>query len=851
MATEIAVAYVSIVPETSKVAPGVRRSLGAVERDAAASGQRMGASLGRSLSSAMSTVTVGVLGIGAAIGGLALKGGFDRALAIDNAQAKMKGLRYSSEQITAVMGQALDAVKGTAFGLGDAASLATQLLAAGIKPGQDLSRALGNVADLAAVANVSLADLSPVMGQLASSSHLYTQDLLQLQQRGLPVFGWLAESLGTTQDQVREMVTEGKISFTDLQAAIEQHVGGAAKKIDSFSASWSNLKAAMSRGGALIATPALQSLKGVFDDMIPAVDAVSAALEPIITALAGRLAPAIASVSERMAAWLSSVDLGDIGLGLKNMSAALLPLGGLLAALGGQGLKSILGPLGAFIPAISGPMGLIAGAIAGLVAASPALRSALGGAFSAIGDALKGLLPALKPLGQLVQQLAESLGGALASAINAIVPIITNLINAIGPVLTSTLAKLMPVITQLVDVLAQVVTQVIAALAPAIDDIIPVITELASVFADLVSDALSELLPVIQDLVPTIVDVAEAFAQLLTDSLDALVPVLVDLAQTVFPILVDIVKQLAPVVVQVVEALLPLVPLVAQLLAELLPPLAEIIKVVAQVVAELAPLVIQLVQAFLPLLPPLVDLVGALLPPLSALLSALSPIIQAVATVLGALLKAIIPVVTWIAEKLVGALSSLITWVASAYEGIASFVKNGIEKIGEFAKTVGEKVQGVIDWFKDIPGKIKDVFKNAGKWLVDAGKKILEGLLSGLKSAWKKVTDFVGGIGSWIKDHKGPPEYDATLLVNNGRLIMQSLQDGFELEAPNIEKYLSNFGGSLGVNVNADAAPQAGSNDVYVDKIEISAKDVAEFVTVVEFMSSIRNRAQRAVGVSV
>ena len=40
------------------------------------------------------------------------------------------------------------------------------------------------------------------------------------------------------------------------------------------------------------------------------------------------------------------------------------------------------------------------------------------------------------------------------------------------------------------------------------------------------------------------------------------------------------------------------------------------------------------------------------------------------------------------------------------------------------------------------------------------------------------MTGWIGGIGDWIKEHKGPPAYDAVLLTDNGRLIMQGFAKG-------------------------------------------------------------------------
>lgn len=75
--------------------------------------------------------------IGAAVGGLALKGGIDRALNIEDAQAKLRGLGHDAQSIETIMGSALDAVSGTAFGLGDAATIAANAVAAGIPPGKE------------------------------------------------------------------------------------------------------------------------------------------------------------------------------------------------------------------------------------------------------------------------------------------------------------------------------------------------------------------------------------------------------------------------------------------------------------------------------------------------------------------------------------------------------------------------------------------------------------------------------------------------------------------------------------------------------------------------------------------
>lgn len=774
MATEIATAYVSLIPSTSKIAPGVRSALGEVERDTAATSSSMGSSLATGIGTGVAAVT-------ALLGGLTLKGGFTRALAIDNAQAKMKALGYSATDVQGVMDTALASVKGTAFGLGDAASLATQLIAGGIKPGQDLARALGNTADIAAVANVSLGDLSPVMGQLASSSHLYTQDLLQLQQRGLPVFSWLADSLGKTQTEVRDMVSAGDVSFAQLQTAIEQHVGGAAKATDSFKASWSNVLAALSRTGAVVATPALSMLKGVFDQAIPAIDAVTSKITPLVATLAGRLAPVVTDLATRISGWVQST--GGLSASFSGLSAILLPLGGALAALGGGGLVGALSPLGRMLPVISGPMGLILGSIAALISQSPELKTALGDAFLSLGGALQNLAPLFPVLADVATSLANTLGGALASVIStAVVPLIQMLANTVLP-----------------------------ALLPSITTVLGLVTDLAFSLGGFLAGA-------IQSLMPQLMALITAALPVLVQILGALMPVIVQLITAVLPVIMSLITALVPVVLAVVQAFLPLLPVLGSLVTALLPPLAQIITAVIAVVAALVPIVVALLNAFLPLLPVFVQLVQALLPVVIQLVQALVPVITLVVGVLAELLAAIMPVVMWIAQKLVAAISGLITWVTNAIPAIASFVTQGISAVGQFAQSVGEKIGEAVRFFIDLPGKILGVLSGAGSWLLDVGKNIIQGLIDGIMSAFNKVKDVLSNLTDLLPDWKGPASVDATLLTGNGRLIMRSLVSGFQDEAPAVQKYLAGFTADIGaassanLNVSVSGAPANGQN---------------------------------------
>lgn len=94
---------------------------------------------------------------------------------------------------------------------------------------------------------------------------------------------------------------------------------------------------------------------------------------------------------------------------------------------------------------------------------------------------------------------------------------------------------------------------------------------------------------------------------------------------------------------------------------------------------------------------------------------------------------------------------------------------NGAQEVWDnLVNAVSDTVDRVTGWF--------DNLKNID--LLAAGKAIMDSFLEGLQNAWKSVQDFVGGIGDWIREHKGPIQYDRKLLIPAGQAIMNGLHKG-------------------------------------------------------------------------
>jgi tape measure domain-containing protein len=233
-------------------------------------------------------VTAGTAAIGGM--GVALTKGFQRLDSIDQANAKLQGLGHSAQDIEAIMASAMDAVKGTAYGFGDAASLAAQMVASGIEPGEELTGVLTTVADTAAIAGRDLNDMGLIFGSVAAKGKLQGDDLMQLMAGGIPVLQMLSDELGKTTEEVSKMASDGEIDFKTFESAMKNSLGGAAQDAGTtFKGSMDNAGAAVGRLGAELLKPAFDAAPGVIGNITSKIDELTESAGPVGEKLAAGL----------------------------------------------------------------------------------------------------------------------------------------------------------------------------------------------------------------------------------------------------------------------------------------------------------------------------------------------------------------------------------------------------------------------------------------------------------------------------------------------------------------------------------------------------------------------------------
>lgn len=405
MATNLATAYVEIIPSAKGIGSAISQELSGVESKATSHGSKIGSKLSSGIKS---TLKKGALGAGAAAGatlGRALQKGFGRLDAIEQARAKLMTLANNdAPMVDAAMKSVSDAVTGTAFATSEAADAAAMAMAAGIKPGREMTGVLSTIADAASFSNKEFSEAAPIFTKAINKGKVMGDTLTQLEENSIPATQALARHLGKTGEEIQEMASKGQISFKDLQEAMDKTIGGQAlAQGETFTGALKNVDAALGRfGETLLATPFKMGPQ-VFSALSKAIDRVNDAVKGGIQYLQtgqdteGYLMKAFGSREkvEEVMAMLDDVQQkwSDFQAGLRGEDSS-----GIFGALGGS-LREIGQAAADIMPALM-DVGMSLGE-AGMTASIVSITGALGVVAPLLADVLA---PILQTVGDLMRE---------------------------------------------------------------------------------------------------------------------------------------------------------------------------------------------------------------------------------------------------------------------------------------------------------------------------------------------------------------------------------------------------------------------------------------------------------------
>lgn len=209
---KIAETQKSVASGAAKAATAARRfgvSLERLRQNAQDAGRRL-----KDLGSSMTLRVTAPLGL---LAGLALKSSAN----LETLQTSFESMLGSADKARETVKQLVDFTARTPFQLEGVGKSAKQLLAFGVTS-KDLLPTLSVLGDIAAGANVPLTEMAAIFGKVKAKGKAYTEELLQMSDRGIPIIDILAKKFGVTKEAIFDAASKGKISFKIIEEAMKE-----------------------------------------------------------------------------------------------------------------------------------------------------------------------------------------------------------------------------------------------------------------------------------------------------------------------------------------------------------------------------------------------------------------------------------------------------------------------------------------------------------------------------------------------------------------------------------------------------------------------------------------------------
>lgn len=382
--------------------------------------------------------------------------------------------------------------------------------------------------------------------------------------------------------------------------------------------------------------------------------------------------------------------------GIAEIAKAFSPALTVLLLSLGNALALLAGPIAALAPLIGelarglAPLALI---LAGLVrAATPGLTAFL----SALVDALVSLVP-----------VAPVVGKALGDLLTALAP----LVRLLGPVLGVLLTQLATVLSGLAVVLGPVIRLFSQFMGNALRRVLPLLLDLAARLLPLLAIQGEKIAGAFMPLIPILAKLFEVyFAQAV-----ALLPTFIQLFADAIPIIGEVAEIFGQVLLEALEAIAPHLP--------------ELIRAMS----EFAIAMVQLTLALLPILPPLARFLAAIVQ-----VAIDSGLLQTVVAGLIGFLTIAAEVISRVARGI----QIFIGWISGARGATQAF-----------GRAVSGSIGAAMGFFRNLGTTIRNAVGNLGSLLFDAGKRVIQGLINGIKAMFGNLGGVMSTIAQIVRDY--------------------------------------------------------------------------------------------------
>lgn len=383
---------------------------------------------------------------------------------------------------------------------------------------------------------------------------------------------------------------------------------------------------------------------------------------------------------------------------------------------------------------------------------------------------------------QLTEQLLTSIGAVATNVAPRVAQIGEGIIQAFPVVLAGLGTVLAPIVSEALATAWNIAVQALAGIGihlPEVDasqilSAFQTVADVASTVVGVVRSAFEAVPGIFETVasavggaVSTVISVltpfAEYFAAQMLPAIVSFASGLVSAFAAVWPVL----SQFGQTVMNIGAAVMPVL---QNAFALIMPVIQTVLSVVGSIVSVVLTVVSQVIAAVINAAAVVSSVISAVLTVVSALVAGVTAFIGSILAVVGGCVSTVSALVAGVVNTVVSLIGSLVSSVLSAISGLVSGVASFFQSIvstmssaassaysavtGAFNSMVGAvsgAVGNLMGVVSSIPGQITGFFAGAGSWLVDSGRAIIDGLVSGIQSAIGGALGAVGGAVSQIR----------------------------------------------------------------------------------------------------
>lgn len=816
MATELGKAYVQIIPSAKGISGSIKSQL---DPEVSSAGSSAGESLGSKLASTFKKVIVAA-GIGKAISASISEGA--------KLQQSLGGVETIFKKSAGKVKQyASQAYKTAGMSANDYMENVTSFSASLL---QSLG---GNTGKAAKVANMAMIDMSDNANKFGSNMGDIQNAYQGFAKQNYTMLDNLKLGYGGTKEEMQRLLKDAtKLTgvkydidnLSDVYNAIHAIQGKlsitgttAKEAATTFSGSFDSMKAAAQNvlGNIALGRDIEPSLKALaettanflFNNFIPMIGNI---LKALPGALVSFIEAAIPLVKQGVSNMFKSAFSGSFDFA-SYLKPALAILGAFTVPAGLKLLGSVFSKLSFTVKPLSG-----------IFSGFGSVLKPIGGIFSGLGGIVKSVASSFSSFATSILKIGAGVGIATAG-LALLTFAITGLANtgqagvmamsAFGIVvggLVAVFALAAPALTAGATGMAAFGTAVLSA-GIGIGVATAGISLLVSSFA-LLNMSFVQLTTVSSQLIPMFTNLGLGMSMMMTSFLTSVI--------TNIPLIITAFVTLGSGILSAINTLMPQLiatgmNMIMSLLNGINSNIGQIISVSVQIIVKfiggLAQGLPQILAKGVEFIVNLFNGIAQSLPKIiTAAVNVITSFVGGIANNLGKIVASALNLITKFAEAIISNQSKMAT---AATKIIQAFVTS----VGTAMGTILGSGTKLIGWFVD--GLLKGLSKSrsAGKSNANAvkdgahadlhsnGSAIMNSFLGGLRSAWGAVKSFVSGIGSWIKEHKGPISYDRKLLIPAGKAIMGGLNQGLSKSFEDVKATVNSMSGFISDEMDSSA----------------------------------------------